>query len=159
LKDPQQDSDTNTEPSPVLIQEQATGQCPSISGRSTITFAIGRHPVDGGLHLAITGNDGGGLFYDGWASGDAIDAMVKGSSELTSKTFQALHRGRSVNTAGFVMATLKHLGLIRQNPENTRLHEHTPATNFELVANDFLDSAKDPAGKARRHSKGKKGDA
>jgi len=116
------------------IQEIYTGECPSLSGRSNLTFAIGRHPVDGGLHLRIVSNDGGGMFYDGWAEADRIDAIVKASAELTSKAFQALHPGRSVNTAGFVQASLKQLGLIRTNVENTRLHEHVPSTTFEQVA-------------------------
>jgi hypothetical protein len=32
------------------------------------------------------------------------------------------------------MAVLKDLGLIRANEENTRLHEHVPATTLEKVA-------------------------
>jgi hypothetical protein len=55
-------------------------------------------------------------------------------TELTAKSFHALHPGKSINTGGFVMAVLKDLGLIRANEENTRLHEHVPATTFEKVA-------------------------
>jgi hypothetical protein len=35
------------------IDEQFTGDCPSISGRSTLTYAIGRHKETGELHLRI----------------------------------------------------------------------------------------------------------
>lgn len=111
-----------------------TDDCPSLSGRSTLTFAIGRHDHDKSLHLRIVSNDGGGMFFEGWASGEQIDAIVKGGTELTAKSFHALHPGRSINTGGFVLACLKHLGLIRANAENTRLHEHVPTMTFEKVA-------------------------
>ncbi|MEI2659421.1 MAG: hypothetical protein V9G11_05190 [Bifidobacterium adolescentis] len=74
------------------------------------------------------------MLFDGWASAKDIDAIVKGATELTAKSFHALHPGKSINTGGFVMAVLKDLGLIRANEENTRLHEHVPATTFEKVA-------------------------
>ena len=57
-----------------------------------------------------------------------------GEGELTAKSFQALHEGRSINTGGFIAAVLKDLGLIRANEENTRLHEHVPTTTFDQVA-------------------------
>ena len=116
------------------IEEQFTGDCPSISGRSILTYAIGRHKETGELHLRITDNSGKGMWFDGWASGKDIDAIVKGQDELTAKSFHALHPGKSINTGGFVLAVLKDLGLIRANEENTRLHEHVPATTFEKVA-------------------------
>jgi hypothetical protein len=116
------------------VEDLYHGDCLSISGRSTLTFAIGRHKDTGELHLRITDNSGKGMWFDGWASAKEIDGIVKGSAELTAKSFHALHPGKSINTGGFVMAVLKDLGLIRANEENTRLHEHVPATSFEKVA-------------------------
>ena len=95
------------------IEEQFTADCPSISGRSTLTYAIGRHPETGELHLRIVENSGKGMWFDGWASAKDIDAIVKGAAELTAKSFHALHPGKSINTGGFVLAVLKDLGLIR----------------------------------------------
>lgn len=109
-----------------------TGECPSVSGRSTLSFEIGRDP-DGSLHLRIVGNSGGGMFCDEWASGSAIDAIVQGSVALRSRSFDALHPGRSINTAGFVLASLRYLGLIRVHAQNTRLHEHVPTETFSKV--------------------------
>ncbi len=128
--------DTQVEPPEEIdpIEEQFTEDCPSISGRSTLTYAIGRHKDTVELHLRIVENSGKGMWFDGWASGKDIDAIVKGQDELTAKSFHALHPGKSINTGGFVLAVLKDLGLIRANEENTRLHEHVPATTFEKVA-------------------------
>ena len=116
------------------------GQCPSISGRSTLTFAIGRHP-NGALHLRIAGNSGGGMFCDDWAAGSAIDEVVQGATALTSRSFDVLHPGRSINTAGFVLAALKQLGLLRAIAENTRLHEHVPTETFDKVAMTAINPA------------------
>ncbi len=130
------EAETQAEAEPEIdpIEEQFTGDCPSISGRSSLTYAIGRHKETGELHLRITDNSGKGMWFDGWASAKDIDAIVKGSAELTAKSFHALHPGKSINTGGFVMAVLKDLGLIHANEDNTRLHEHVPATTFEKVA-------------------------
>lgn len=111
-----------------------TGDCLSLSGRSTLTYAIGRHTEDGTLHLSITSNSGGGMWCKDWASASAIQDVVVGEGELTAKSFHVLHPGKSINTGGFILAALKALGLIRANEENTRLHEHTPTTTFEQVA-------------------------
>jgi hypothetical protein len=116
------------------IESIFQGECLSLSGRSTLTYAIGRHTEDGSLHLAITGNSGGGMWCTDWASASAIQDVVLGVSGLTAKSFHVLHTGRSINTGGFIQAAVRDIGLIRVNSENSRLHEHTPTTTFEQVA-------------------------
>ena len=115
------------------------GECPSISGRSTLTFVIGKYESKGSWYLRIAGNSGKGMWYDGWACALEIDRLVRGATELTAKSFHALHPGRSINTGGFVLAVLKHLGLIRANAENSRHHEHVPTETFETVAIAAID--------------------
>ena len=123
-------NDPQPEPHPIEVIYQ--GECPSLSGRSVLTYAVGRHP-DGTLHLKVVSNDGGGMWCDEWIPGSDIDAVVIGQTELTSRAFQVLKPGRSTNTAGFVMAALKSLGLIRTNAENIRLHDQAPTETFEKV--------------------------
>ena len=110
------------------------GECPSLSNRSTLTYAIGRHAIDATLHLRIVRNSGGGMSCTDWAESSRIEAIVKGGLELTAKSFQVLHPGKSINTGGFLMAVLKDIGFIRANAENTRLHEHVPTTTFAQIA-------------------------
>ena len=117
-----------------IVQTIHTGECPSLSGQSTLTYAIGRHPEDQSLHLRIVANTGGGMFCDEWASGTEIDALVQSSTVLISRSMCELHAGRSINTGGFVLSVLKHLGLVRVNAENSRHHEMVPGTTFEQVA-------------------------
>lgn len=132
------------------IETVHTGECMSLTGRSSLTFAIGRHTEDGSLHLRIDTNSGGGMFCKDWAAATEIDVLVKGATELTSRSFQALHPGRSINTAGFVLASLKEMGLIRTNAENTRLHEHVPTTTFEKVAMAAMGQTKEHGPKTTR---------
>lgn len=140
---------------PDPIDDLYHGECLSISGRSSLSYAIGRHQETGELHLRITDNSGKGMWFDGWASAKAIDAIVKGATELTAKSFHALHPGKSINTGGFVMAVLKDLGLIRANEDNSRIHEHVPATTLEKVVMVRMGQAVDvPAKPGRRKSKG-----
>ena len=110
------------------------GECPSLSGRSTLSYTIGRHTEDETLHLRISDNSGKGMWCKDWCSASAIQDVVLGEGELTAKSFQVMYLGKSINTGGFAMAVLKDLGLIRANEENTRLHEHVPTTTFEQLA-------------------------
>ena len=128
-------SETTVEIQPEVdpIQTIYEGQCESLSGRSTLSFTVGRHPETHALHLRIVRNSGGGMFCDEWIDADHIEAIVSGATELTSRSFQVLQPGRSINTAGFVAAVLKALGYIRTNAENSRLHEHVPTETFEKV--------------------------
>ena len=43
------------------IDDLYHGDCLSISGRSTLTFAIGRHKDTGELHLRVVENSGKGM--------------------------------------------------------------------------------------------------
>lgn len=127
---PEAEETVELDPIEVIYQ----GECPSITGRSVLTFALGRHREDASLHLRIVSNSGGGMFCKDWVSVSAIDNLVIGADELTAKDFQTLHPGKSINTGGFVLAVCKDLGLIRANAGNTRLHEHVPTTTLEKVA-------------------------
>lgn len=146
-----ENDETEVDPIEVIYQ----GECPSISGRSTLTYAIGRHSEDGKLHLAITGNSGKGIFAADWAPASAIQEVVLGAFGLTGASFHGLHEGRSRNTGAFILAAIKALGLVRANAENTRLHEHIPTTTFEQLVMAHIGESQEPAPKhGRRKVKG-----
>lgn len=145
-------------PQPEPIDDLYIGECPSVSGRSTLTYVVGKHQAHGTLHLRIAENTGKGMWCAEWASAEAIEMIVKGAHELTAKSFHALHPGKSINTGGFVLAALKDLGLIRPNELNTRHHEHVPMTTFEQAVMARMKAeeggAAEPAPKtSRRKSK------
>jgi len=121
------------------IQVICQGQCPSLSGRSTLTFEIGQDPEDSSLHLRISDNSGGGMWCRSWARGDDIDSLVIGQRELTSKTFNQLHEGKSINTGGFISAVLNALGLIQPAPENSRHQIHAEGSSFSSVVAAYME--------------------
>lgn len=142
---------TDTDP----IDSLYIGECPSVSGRSTLTYVVGKHQTEKTLHLRIAGNSGKGLWCSDWASVEAIEAIVIGAQELTAKSFYSLHPGRSINTAGFVLAAVRDLGLIRPNELNTRLHGHVPMSTVEKSVMERLkEDEGGPPTKARRKAKG-----
>jgi len=141
-------AEPETEVPPIEVMYQ--GSCLSVSGRSTLEFAVGRHSKDATLHLAIASNSGKGMWCKDWASAVAIQEVVMGDGPLSAKSFLVLHPGKSINTGGFVLAALKELGLIRANAENTRHHEHVPATTFEKVVMACMGEGKEPVAKPSR---------
>ena len=89
-------------------------KCPSLSGRSTLTYEV----KDG--ELTITGNSGRGLFKPTPVSMRAIDDLLTAREWITAVSLHELFKGTSVNTAGFVLAALKDLGVVEPLPENSR---------------------------------------
>ena len=145
---PEIETETPIEVDP--IEAIYKGECPSLSGRSTLSYTIGRHTEDGTLHLRISDNSGKGMWCRDWASASAIQEVVLGEGDLTAKRFHVLHPAKSINTGGFVLAALKDLGLIRANEENTRLHEHVPTMTFEKVVMLRMGVSSEPASKPGR---------
>ena len=132
--------------------------CPSLSGRSTLTYLVGKHEAEGTLYLCIARNSGGGMWCKDWATVSAIEAIVVGAKELTAKSFHGLHPGKSINTGGFVLAALRDLGLLQPSEPNSRHHEHVPMTSVEEAVTGRLKVGKDgseanPSPKARRKGK------
>ncbi|GAA6121363.1 hypothetical protein [Acidovorax sp. FG27] len=89
-----------------------TDQCPSLSGRSTLTYELGTDPA-GGIHIRVNHNTGKGQFNAGWVGYDAIEPLLKQAKVLSSSVLTVLFPGTSANTPGFMLAVLKHLGIIQ----------------------------------------------
>lgn len=123
-----------------LVQVIRVGQCPSVSGRSTLTYQLGRLGADGEHYMRIHDNTGRGMFARDWVSAEAIRAVLEGDAPLTSSAFRPLYEGRSINTGGFLMAALRDLGVIGLDAENNRLHVRNPDVPLESVFAPSLDA-------------------
>lgn len=123
-----------------LVQVIRVGQCPSVSGRSTLTYQLGRLGADGEQYVRIHDNSGRGMFARDWVSAEAIRAVLEGDAPLTSSAFRPLYEGRSINTGGFLMAALRDLGVIGLDAENNRLHVRNPDVPLESVFAPSLDA-------------------
>ena len=107
--------------------------CPSLSGKSTLTYVVGKDAAANSLHLAIVGNTGNGLWFKGWTLTSEIEALVADKQGLTAKSFCNLHPGRSINTGGFILAALSDLGLVQADPFKRNQYEHISKATFEQV--------------------------
>lgn len=77
------------------------------------------------LFIAITGNKGGGYFSREYVDISEIEACLDASTSakpFPSKTFKDAFVGRSSNNAGFLVAVLRHEGLLAAAPEAETQH-------------------------------------
>ena len=86
------------------IQVVRSGACPSLSGRSTITYDIGT--LGDSQQIRISGNSGGGLFCKEWVAVADVQPLLSGNPSVTSKTLQPLYAGKSANSPGFLLAAI-----------------------------------------------------
>ncbi|PLX92374.1 MAG: hypothetical protein C0621_09595 [Desulfuromonas sp.] len=92
--------------------------CSSISERSVLTYEIGRDESNH-LHIRISDNSGNGHICDHWiAMGAVLEIIENRNVAFTGRDLHPLFKGKSVNTAHFLLAALKNEGVAK--PEKRR---------------------------------------
>jgi hypothetical protein len=87
--------------------------CPGLSGTNTISYEVG-FESDQSRWLRLTKSSGGGFLSNDWISMAAITKTLKQSPPpFTSYVLHTLFAGKSINSPGFIMAVLKHQGLVK----------------------------------------------
>jgi hypothetical protein len=114
------------------------GECESLSGRSMLTFEIGKNTEDGAQHIRVSGNSNGGMFSKQWISTSDLQDIIIGNEEITAKSIQPLYGNTSINSAGFCLASLRQIGLVEINPLNTRFHRHISRAIFVKLVQDHM---------------------
>ena len=133
---------------PVAVQAirvLKVASCPSISGRSTLTYHLGVSP-DSDVKLRVFANSGGGFFCREWISLKAIQQIMEkrtAANPVVSSVFGGLFAGKSVNTTGFILAVLKHLGLVKPIKEKPRCYEAADPGDFMANLKALIDSSVD----------------
>lgn len=127
-----------------------TASTESLSGRSTITYEIGCKG-DKAIHLRLTENTGSGMFSKEWVPLAQIALRLSADDKpITSRTIQPLYSG-SVNSAGFLQAVLKDVGLIRNIDENSRGYVRTDPQKFTSEIHALLENIpEEKPGKAKK---------
>ena len=103
--------------------------CPSLSGRSTLTYQLGCNGESEPI-LRVSANSGRGYFTKEWVPFADIEALLTADAPLTFSTLQPIFEGRSVNTGGFLMAVLKNLNVITPVADNPRVHQRGDVDSF-----------------------------
>lgn len=89
--------------------------CPSLSGRSELTYQIGCDDADA-IHLQLAGNSGAGKFNTDWVSLSDIEVLIgehSGHSSLNSAVLRPLFPGKSRNSPSFLLAVLLAESVVR----------------------------------------------
>lgn len=116
--------------------------CASLSGRSDLTYHLGCNET-GEIHIRLFGNTGKGFYSKDWTAVTLIDVLLQQGSEdkpITSGSMQALFDGKSVNTAGFILAVLKSEGLIQTTPDSLRHYERLDPAAWQAGIQELIDS-------------------
>lgn len=121
-----------TDINPETITTLRTDQCPSLSGQSTLTYELGTDPEDR-LHLRVTHNTGKGHHNPSWVAWEAVKPLLMKAPTLAASALAPLFAGTSVNTAGFVLAVLKHLGVVQAMLEQRHAYQYVETIDWKAI--------------------------
>lgn len=133
------------------------GRCPTVSGKSTLTYHVGCTP-ESAIQIRLYANSGNGFLNQDWITWTAIQERLKpqsGEAFFTSQVLHALFRGKSLNSPGFLMAVLKAEGVVKASAVKRRCYEPTKDAGFlarieRLMASAVaLDADAKPAAKSK----------
>ncbi len=119
--------------SPVRILKMAP--CPSLSGRSTLTYHVGCTPESESpaILFRVFANSGGGFFSNEWVELSEVQnafAKVPGDIAITAHVLSPLFQGKSANNQSFLFAVLKHEGLVSTLPDSKGRYGRADAGKF-----------------------------
>lgn len=104
--------------------------CATLSGKGELTYHIGSN-AEADICFLVTANSGGGFFSIEWVSLKAIQATLEQAPQpLTSYALRHLFKGKSANNPAFLMAALKHEGLVVPHLEKQRCYERVDPVAF-----------------------------
>jgi hypothetical protein len=134
----------SSDPKPA-IRVLKIGSCPSLTGKSTLTYQIGC-TAESEVHLRVADNSGGGFFSDEWVPFATIqEAFDKQPKErpIISLILYPLFQGRSLNTPAFLLAVLKAEGLVKPLGDKKRGYERVDPAEFMAEIKKLMNSSID----------------
>jgi len=137
-----------------------TASCPSLSGDSKLVYEIGLDEQNE-LALRITGNSNAGAFNTDWfrvkAIRAALDRAPKGDP-VTADLLAPLFRRMSMNTPFFVLAVLRHEGLVKPSEKSKRRYDRAEPAAADAIVKALMEGkgATSPVEKKTAKAKTKK---
>lgn len=140
-------SNTKSVTPAVAIRILKIGNCPSLSGKSTLTYHIGC-TTESDIQLRVFGNTGGGFFNNDWVALAGIQkllATVPSGKTITSFALAPTYSGKSSNSAAFLFSALMKEGLVQPAKDKKRCYELTTdaAAKFFADVKALMDSGAD----------------
>jgi hypothetical protein len=117
-----------------------TASCLSVSGRTTIGYHIGlRDERD--VCFRVWKTSGKGVFSKEWVCASDIHKVLGQHDSLTAPMLLPLFTvGRSVNSAGFLLAVLKNEGLVTLSAEQPHAYVKANPSAFIQVVTTLMKS-------------------
>ena len=131
---------SNLDPSTRILK---IATCPSLSGKSTLTYHIGCN-AQSDIQFRIANNTGGGFFSKEWIALDTILNIFDQQPDnkpIVSLLLYSLFQGKSLNTPAFLLAVLKQEGLVSQLEDQPKHYECCDPVEFMEEVNKLVDSA------------------
>ena len=117
--------------------------CSTCSGKANLTYHFGC-TQDNQVYIRIVVNSGGGFFSEEWVPLNAtLAALENAPHPITAYPFTNLFIGKSVNTPGFLLAVLKHEGLVKLLEGKVRGYEKLDSATFMAEVNKLVASDTD----------------
>jgi hypothetical protein len=141
---------SNTEAAGMPVRIIKVGTCPNSSGKAKLTYHLGS--LNGAaLLLRIWANSRAGAFSKAWTG---LAALEKALSSAGDKPFTpavllgTAIKGKGVNTPAFVMAVLKHEGLVKPAEDKKRHFVRCDPGPFYAAVKALLKAPAQAEGKA-----------
>ena len=112
------------------------GTCPSLSGRSNLTYHIGSKGEE--VYVRLTQNSSGGLFSKEWLP--IKEFKLSENAPFAASSLHEFFKGKSINSAGFMLAVLKIEGLIKNSEEKSRTYLGCDPSAFQSGIQSLMDS-------------------
>lgn len=106
-----------TEATSIRVLRRA--KCPSLSGRSDVTYQLGTD-TEGAIYLQLVSNSGGGKFNTNWVPLSAVEALLAECNEHVpphARTLRSIYFGKSRNSPSFLFAVLLAESVVMQGAE------------------------------------------
>jgi hypothetical protein len=119
--------------------------CPSLSGKSALTYHVGCTDSSE-IQFRVFGNSGGGYFSNEWIALTAIEqaiAKVPNGIAITAHVLFSLFQGKSANSTGFLFAVLKGEGLVQPMTDKKGSYERADVSGFMAEVKALIESAVD----------------
>ena len=95
------------------------GTCPTLSGRSELTYHTGRHE-DESIYLRVVQNTGNGQFNPDWVALMQIENLLgehPTKQVMSSTVMRPVYQGKSSNSPAFLFAVLKAEGIVNASED------------------------------------------
>ena len=139
----------------IRILQETT--CPSLSERTTLSYQIGCNEHNDIMFKIISNSSSGNFNHEWFFAGDMLELIYESKKPFSWKVLYPLVKGKSVNTACFLLAALKNEGLLQPLD---RLYEQKSSADFQDRVKELIQKPtkkdrpeKRPAKKKRKISK------